>query len=171
MSEPRSGLAKLDYLRILQECEGGPALSFNRPPSAAATIPVTLLHPIFGQFVDDCAKCVPTPDDNNLVLELSYEMSKFYEKESDRGSMFIDILSEHGIRLSNSDFDRAAHTAKVKVRHEDIYYVVGDTGNEYFGGADPLLRAVSHYVYSVKKLSEDDVDARLPCLLIYMFGK
>jgi hypothetical protein len=62
----------------LQTGSDGPVFAFYRPPSAAATIPITLLHPVFGQFVDDRQHHTPTVDDNELVLSLSRAMSKFY---------------------------------------------------------------------------------------------
>jgi len=79
------------------------ALYCNRPVSTRASIPVTLLHPIFGQFVDDCDTHIPTEEGNSLVLDLSQAMSDFYEDENARASKFREILIAH-------DFDIAATT-------------------------------------------------------------
>jgi hypothetical protein len=49
----------------------------NRPYGAAAMIPVTLLHPVFGQFKDDCDTLTPTKDDNALVLKFQKTLSDF----------------------------------------------------------------------------------------------
>jgi hypothetical protein len=46
--------------------------------SAASAIPPTLLHPIFGKFINDCEKHEPTTADNKLVITLSAAMSSFF---------------------------------------------------------------------------------------------
>jgi hypothetical protein len=60
----------------------------NRPWGASATIPATLLHPIFGEFIDNCENITPTAQDNSLVPELSTAMSNFYANE-DEGAHHI----------------------------------------------------------------------------------
>src|SRR5262245_4986771 len=50
----------------LQHGPEGPVFAFYRPPTAAPKIPITLLHPVFGQFVDDCQNHTPMVDDNKL---------------------------------------------------------------------------------------------------------
>jgi len=50
-------------------------IMWSRPPAADATIPVTLLHPIFRQFADDCENHQPIQQDAELVLELMAAMS------------------------------------------------------------------------------------------------
>ena len=42
----------------------------ERSGTTDATIPVTLLNPIFRQFVDNCQNHRPNEEDNKLVLEL-----------------------------------------------------------------------------------------------------
>ncbi len=68
------------------------AIRWNRPPSATSSIPSTLLHPIFGEFIDDCENHKPSPDDNKLVWKLSMAMSGFFEDEKARASKFREIL-------------------------------------------------------------------------------
>ena len=44
------------------------------PCTISYIIPLTLLHPIFGQFIDDCETHQPMMEDNQLVLDLSKVM-------------------------------------------------------------------------------------------------
>ncbi|CAG8668890.1 8632_t:CDS:1, partial [Paraglomus brasilianum] len=54
----------------------------HRLPGASST-PVTLLHPIFGQFADDCKSGRPTSEDFQFILKLSYKMSLFYNMKQE----------------------------------------------------------------------------------------
>jgi len=66
---------------------------WSRPPAADATIPVTLLHPIFRQFVDDCENHQLIQPDNELVLELMAAMSEFFPDEKARAAELRDMDS------------------------------------------------------------------------------
>src|SRR6202011_5656271 len=71
------------------------AIRWNQPPSAASSIPSTLLHPIFGEFIDNCENYYePTAADNQLVWTLSAAMSGFFTHESTRLSKFRQILRD-----------------------------------------------------------------------------
>ena len=61
-------------------------IACGRPPAADAPIPVTLLHPIFRQFLDNCDNHQPIAEDNNLVLELMGAMSNFFRDEDARAA-------------------------------------------------------------------------------------
>lgn len=78
------------------------AFHFNRPPSAAATMPVTLNHPIFGQFSDDCKTHIPTKEDNDLAFALSSVMSELCDDEGARATAFRKVLYQHGIVIQQA---------------------------------------------------------------------
>lgn len=80
-----------------QQKEENPAFHFNRPPSAASTIPITLFHPVFGQFQDDCEAYETTAEDHAFVLEFSRAMSRFYDTEDQRLAEARDILANYGL--------------------------------------------------------------------------
>jgi hypothetical protein len=95
---------KVSEFRKLQE-NTQHHIYWDRPPCAAAIIPVTLLRCIFGQFMDDCDKHHPTTEDNDLVLALSTAMSQFFPKESGRASTLRQVLRDHGIDTSATFID------------------------------------------------------------------
>ena len=45
-------------------------IEWTRPPDSTLRTPVTLFHPVFGQFVDDCDNHEPTGEDNAFGLDL-----------------------------------------------------------------------------------------------------
>src|ERR1700733_14909644 len=72
-------------------------IACGRPPAADAPIPVTLLHPIFCQFLDNCNNHQLIAEDNNLILELMGVMSNFFRDEDAHVAELRDILTRHGI--------------------------------------------------------------------------
>jgi len=82
---------------------------WSRPRAADATIPVTLLHPIFRQFVDNCKNHQPIQEDNKLVLELMGAMSAFFPDENARAAELRAILTRHGIPVVTSTITSKDH--------------------------------------------------------------
>ena len=64
-------------------------IMWSRPPGGDATIPVTLLHPIFRRFVDDCENHQPVRRDNELVLEMMQNMAAFFPNKVARAAELI----------------------------------------------------------------------------------
>ena len=155
----------------LQTESAGPVFAFYCPPSAAATIPITLLHPVFGQFVDDRQHHTPMMDDNELVLSLSRAMSKFYVDEYARAAKFREILMEHGIMLAASEIEGSRCKTDGDLGWKGLCYIILEAKNELGGGgAEPLFEAMLYYLKSMRKRSEEDARARLPSLIIYLSG-
>lgn len=75
----------------------------SHPRSAADPVPVTLLEPIFAEFVDNCQKRQLTADDNRFAWELSERMCLFYESETSWMSVFREVLCEMDIDLESYD--------------------------------------------------------------------
>ncbi|KAK2462585.1 hypothetical protein APHAL10511_005318 [Amanita phalloides] len=73
------------------------AIYVGRPSSTMSLIPTALLHPVFGEFLDNCEQYKPTADDNSFALELSREMSKLIKYEHKRRHILVDILLKHNI--------------------------------------------------------------------------
>jgi hypothetical protein len=145
-------LGKPKEFCALQEGKKFPAFAFNCPPLAAATIPVTLLHPIFRQFIDNCARHVPTTDDNKLVLEFSSEISKFYDSEVRQVEVFREMLNKYGISLRGGYIEGTLFITNVATCHGTLCYVLAELKNELCsGGADPLFKVALYYIHSVKK--------------------
>ena len=69
----------------------------NPPVLAEATIPVTLLHPAFSQFLDDCETLQTTPKDNRFAVELHFAMSEFHTREDKRAKVIGTVFSQMGL--------------------------------------------------------------------------
>ncbi|KAI6022656.1 hypothetical protein EDC04DRAFT_2936657, partial [Pisolithus marmoratus] len=159
--------------KILQSTDR--KIEWMQPPDGISTIPVTLLHTVFGEFVDECHTHEPTSEDNTFVLELSSQMSKFFENESQRQKTFMEILCNHSIgivasSIADSDYqtDRDVH---VNGRRYMILEVKSEVGSK---GAEPYCQAILYYFEGSKdkvtKASKKHTQFNFPCLIITLFG-
>lgn len=61
---------------------------YPRPREQACDIPITLMHPVFNQFLDDWRSSRPTLIDHELARELIEEMCKLYSDENKHKEVF-----------------------------------------------------------------------------------
>ena len=82
-----------DNITKLRNDQENPKLAIlnGRPRAAEGKIPVTLLHPIFARFAEDCESIIPTAQDNELALELLNTMPNLFPYENDR--IFCNVRS------------------------------------------------------------------------------
>ncbi|KAI6030345.1 hypothetical protein EDC04DRAFT_2880451 [Pisolithus marmoratus] len=60
------------------------AIPCGRPRKYEDRVPTVLLHPVFGQFIDDTKEIEVSAEDDKLVVELADAMSDLYKNESER---------------------------------------------------------------------------------------
>jgi hypothetical protein len=133
-----------------------PRIQCNRP-SGLVSIPVVLLHPIFGQFVDNCRDHVATQEDHRLVHKLSGQMSNFLDRERDRQEAFINIMRENlGLQLSTGSVgDTSYSTDRHAMTMNDNVYVISEAKLELgCGTGDPAYQSASYYLEFVRKRRE-----------------
>jgi len=143
--------------------------NWNFPTCAPSSkeIPSTLLHPIFGEFIDDCDHHETTETDNALALSLSVEMTGYLSKEI-RVATFQDVLQRHGIHMSSTTIDNTAFTTDGDMQLNGYRYVILEVKNEK---GSVSSQAFSYYTHSIIPFTRDNHTFRFPCLLITLFGK
>ncbi|KAG2058628.1 hypothetical protein BDR06DRAFT_1030345 [Suillus hirtellus] len=117
----------------------------NRPRRAADSLPVTLLEPIFGEFVDDCQNYQPTDHDNDFVWKLSENMSSFHPDELTRMNVFRHLLRGYGIILHSSAIGSTKYTTDGHFLSADgnFVQVILEGKNEIgSGGAEPFAESI-----------------------------
>jgi hypothetical protein len=148
------------------------AIAFDRPRGTADTIPVTLLHPIFGQFLDDVDTHEPTKEDNDFALELSMTMADFHAEEDVRGVALRKVLKDWGITLVQTTIEGTLYRTDGDLQYNQHRYVIAELKNEVGSGtAEPICQAASYYLESTRKSALECPKSSLPCLLLYIFGK
>lgn len=147
---------------------------WSRPRDADATIPVTLLHRIFRQFVDNCKNHQPIQEDNKLVLELMGAMSDFFPDEKVRAAKLRAILTSHGIPVVTSTIFSKDHNfptdgaVEINGHLVAIVEVKGEIGSK---GAEPYAQVILYYSHSNAVKSETFSQFNFPSLLITVFGR
>jgi hypothetical protein len=142
-------------------------IACGRPPAADTPIPVTLLHPIFRQFLDNCENHQPIAEDNTLVLELMGAMSNFFRDEDARAAEFHDILTRHGIPVVTSTITSKGHHFRTDGAVA-IIEVKEEIGSK---GAEPYAQVVLYYSHSTASKSQEFPKFNFPSLLITVFGQ
>jgi len=128
-----------------EELQKNPKLAvlWDQSPSAADSIPNTLLHPILCTFIDDCENLQPTADDNNLVM-VSVTMCGFFENETERASKFRQIMRQHAeIELSARTIDSTRYATDGDMEYKGLRYVIAEVKNEVGSTkAEPHFQAI-----------------------------
>ena len=157
----------------LQEKENQ-KIVWSRPFGADATVPVTLMHPVFRQFLDGCRDHQPTKQDNELVLELTASMSGFFVDEQARASKLREILSEYGIPVVTSTITFKGHEFRTDGAVEifsnlvAIVKVKDEIGSK---GAEPYAQVVLYYTHSTLQKAQFFPTFNFPAFLITVFGQ
>lgn len=158
---------------MVQMYHGAPLMYHNRPPSASS-IPVTLLHPIFGTFIDETYTYVPTAEDNAFIRELFVAMSGLYGLETDRRQAFIQLLSEHyKIELIPGEIGATGYQTDGHCLAEQYMFVVTAAKNELGTGSieEPYFQGYCYYREAFKSTNAADHFSSLPSFLIFYCGK
>ncbi|KAH8917023.1 hypothetical protein BT69DRAFT_1355087 [Atractiella rhizophila] len=141
----------------------------NRPETAAATIPPTLLHPVFGTFLDKCESHEVTLEDNALARELCSAVSDFYPNEDRRAEAIHDIFANHGIHLIPSDIKQYRTDGDISGR--GLSCTIAEFKNEIGNsGAEPYAQGILYYLESTRDYAVKLPDSALPCMLVFIFG-
>jgi hypothetical protein len=165
--------------RQFEDLQGNPReqIFCSRPREVADPIPVTLLEPIFAQFVDDC-RCEDyelTDDDHAFAVELSHEMCKFQPSEPVRMDKFRKIFHAHGITLHAGTIGHSQVSTDGHLLDGTHVKVILEGKNEIgSGGAEPFLQSLLYYRKFLSFVEQDVFEehkAILPCFHLVCAGK
>ncbi|KAG1812750.1 hypothetical protein EV424DRAFT_1473537 [Suillus variegatus] len=127
---------------------------WDRPPENAHTIPCTLLHPIFGTFMDDCENIEPTPDDNKLVMTLSVVMSGFFTDEKARAYKFREVLQAHNINITATMISGTTHVTDGDIQYKGFRYTIAKVKNKLgllgSTATKPHMQTILYYIHSTE---------------------
>ncbi|KAG1853978.1 hypothetical protein F4604DRAFT_1591359 [Suillus subluteus] len=151
-------------------------IACGRPRNLEDTIPATLLHPVFGQFIDDCRTHTVTEEDNNLVDELMNVMSALYETENKRMDAVSEVLTKYRLSFRlNAKVPGTAYVMdadmSIDVHNSHHPYVIAEFKNEAAtSSSEPYMQAVAYYLESTRTSASRMSGSALPCFLFILFG-
>ncbi|KIK77136.1 hypothetical protein PAXRUDRAFT_835096 [Paxillus rubicundulus Ve08.2h10] len=148
----------------------------GRPRDLQETIPTTLLHPVFGQFIDDCHTHAITEEDNNLVEELANVMSALYATEDKRVNAVSKVLAGYWLDLRlNGKVQGTPYVTdadiSAKIDGHPHPYVIAEFKNEAAtSSSEPYVQAVAYYLESTRMYASKMSGSVLPSFLFILFG-
>lgn len=155
-----------------QQADPKRAIHCDRPRNSPRVIPVTLLHPVFSQFLDNVKNHNPTREDNTLAQGLSHAMSIIYADEGRRGEAVRDVLLKAGFGLVQSKIEGTKFETDGDLQHDGHRYVIAEMKNEACAShAEPKAQLAAYYLESTRKAATRHPQAPLPCLLLDMTGE
>ncbi|KAF9231109.1 hypothetical protein BU15DRAFT_56568 [Melanogaster broomeanus] len=148
------------------------AIHCNRPPTAAESIPPTLLHPAFGQFLDDCETHEITEKDNTFALELSVAMSAFYVDEAVRAQAVRNVFAKRGgIHFTRTKIEETNYMTDGDISLNGHRFAIAEFKNEVgCTGAEPYAQASLYYLESTRRYAATMAHSVLPCFIVLVFG-
>ncbi|KIL58321.1 hypothetical protein M378DRAFT_86656, partial [Amanita muscaria Koide BX008] len=173
---PRAPSSAGDLTEFLKRQENPDQMIYcNRPLHASVLIPVTLLHPIFGQFIDDCDNYKPTAKDNAFVLELSTAMTQFYQDETDQANRIRQVFRDkYDIDFLQTVIEGTTHSTdgdEGDTNRRNLPFALIEFKNDVGSKeSEPFVQSVLRYLESTRKQAPEMPCSVLPCMIINVFG-
>ena len=170
--ESPSALRKPSAIQSLQTSTSQKGFCCNRPPSAVATIPITLLHPIFNEFKADCEAHQSTREDNTLALELSSAMSSFFPDEKAHQKAFIKVLERHGLFIIPAEIMGTKYRTDGDMHYKGFPYFICELKHELGSkGAEPVFQLAVYYTSHLRQQERLSPHSPFPRLTLYLIGE
>ncbi|KAG1812983.1 hypothetical protein EV424DRAFT_1473521 [Suillus variegatus] len=150
-------------------------MSCSCPRELEETIPATLLHLAFGQFIDDSQTHMTTEDDNNLVHELANVMLGFYENENKRVEAVSDVLARYQLSFQlNRKLQGTAYVMdadiSINIHNHCHPFVIAEFKKEAVtSNSEPYLQALSYYLESTRTSTPRMSGSASPFFLLILF--
>ncbi|TDL22381.1 hypothetical protein BD410DRAFT_770441 [Rickenella mellea] len=166
-----STLGKLSEIKSLQTSGPYPALWCDRPPEAAYTVPITLLHPVFNLFLEDC-EGEPSEEDHAFAYDLSQAMSGFFDDEKERRTKFSEVCATHGMVFVAAKIDGTEYITDGDMRcGYCIYCIVEEKVELGATGTEPIFQAAFYYTSNMRQRADlRKIHCTFPCLGVYLAG-
>ncbi|TFK63726.1 hypothetical protein BDN72DRAFT_775561, partial [Pluteus cervinus] len=143
----------------------------GRPPGCESLTPLSLLHPIFGEFLDDCQKHEPTVGDAALARDFVTEMGKIHRDELTRQTALKELLDKHNIHTNEIELTNSRYGAGLTVTSPGGTSAIGEINNDIGStGAEPLFQASLYYLEATQRKALEVTHSALPCILVLVFG-
>ena len=147
----------------------------GRPRDLEEPIPVTLFHPVFGQFVDDCQTGTMTEGDNQFAGKLASVMSNSFLNGAQRVRGVDEVFKSVHINfniLQNIPTTNYVMDASLSAGGPDLPpYCIAEVKNKGANNdSEPYIQAVGCYLEATRKYAPNLSECALPCFLLVAFG-
>ncbi|KAF9002684.1 hypothetical protein BDQ17DRAFT_1542161 [Cyathus striatus] len=173
-----SSLGSFRKFREFQKQENFKEQGYNypRPVEREHRLPLTLLDPLFAEFVHNFQLVKPTEIAYECALKLRQRMNDFYDKETERAEVIREILNKLGFNIQPGQVHHNPNGSKFSYRsdgHIDISgspVIVLEVKNEFSAAhTEPILQAVLYFDYMVKGIKNLS-QSLYPCIILTVVG-
>lgn len=158
------------WAEILQKGNNKELLVCHRYSTEKRPIPVTLICPVFGEFVENCKSIDISLNDCLFAMKLVEAMSIEYKSEKFRMDAFHQLFSENlGIHLTIQTTDGATNDGSINFSDSRYWLCILEVKNEKGeGSGDPYMQAIAYYL---KKFKETPARGyQVPCIILDLCG-
>ncbi|KAI6010555.1 hypothetical protein EDC04DRAFT_2905818 [Pisolithus marmoratus] len=147
------------------------AIPCGRPRKYEDFVPTVLLHPVFGQFIEDTKEIEVSAEDNKLVIELADAMSDLYKNEVERIDRVETVLKTFDIHFASTTIKRTGFQTDGDMAVKDYRYAIAEFKNEAGNtSGEPYFQSIGYYLESTRKEAVIMPSSPLPCFLLSFFG-
>ena len=147
------------------------AIPCGRPFAFHDRVPITLLHPVFSQFVEDTQNIQLTPGDNTLAMDLAVAMAAFYPDEATRAESIRTVLEAHEVHFNVTKTKTTGYETDGDISTRGYRFVLAEFKNEAGScSGEPYFQTIGYYLESTRLQAPKMVNSPLPCLLLSIFG-
>jgi hypothetical protein len=141
----------------------------NRPSGLSTTLPPTLLHPVFGKFIDDAENCIPTEDDVHFLRAFVAVMRDIYDEEFKRKETVLKLFRKHGMDAKPTMIGKFTTDGDMAIG--EFRLLIAEFKNEVGSkGAEPFFQAILYYLEATRSLASEYHNSVLPCIIVLIFG-
>ena len=132
-------------------------------------LPLSLLHPIFGEYVDDADNYVPTPDDVQFILAFVQAMANIYKVETARRQTLLTTFDDHKIPIKPTMIGEFTTDGDLSIGN--YRFLIAEFKNEIGStAAEPFFQAILYFLEATRKLATRHLNSVLPCIIVLIFG-
>ena len=142
----------------------------NRPSGFSTTLPPTLLHPVFGNFIDDAENSIPTADDVKFLHAFVAVMRNIYDEEHIRKETVLKLFRKHGMDAKPTMIGNFTTDGDLSIG--EFRLLIAEFKNEVGSkGAEPFFQAILYYLEATRNLASEYHNSVLPCIIVLIFGE
>jgi hypothetical protein len=132
-------------------------------------LPLSLLHPIFGEYVDDAENYVPTPDDVQFFLAFMQAMANIYKTENGRRDTLLSVFDDHNIPIKPTAIGNYTTDGDLSIGR--FRFLIAEFKNEIGSkAAEPYFQAILYFLEATRNLATQHLNSTLPCIIVLIFG-
>lgn len=128
------------------------------------------MHPVFGEFLDDCRSTKPTPEVFQFTLAVADAMSRYFPDEAERVEAFSRALKAHAqIHLHATAVQR--NTTDLALR-KGAYIILSVKGKKeaWPSSGDPSIQNATYYGKHIATDPKMSQSCRMPIFLLNLEG-